>query len=262
MIEKKPVFTAHNIKLDNGEFTIDSKKKPFSEDKNLIATKRFLNSILEFDKGIKRIADLGCLEGGYTTEFARMGFDSLGLEVRDSNMSACRYVKSNVDLPGLHFSQDSVLNLENYGRFDAVFCAGLLYHLENPREYLKLLGKVTRKAIIVETHFSVGDEYAPLGFSQTPFKLSEEVLHEGLRGRWYSEFPEGTSELDKDSMRWSSWENHKSFWLRKDELVRSIHEAGFTTVFEQYDNFSEDFATNMGSNYYARLRGTFIGIKQ
>ena len=29
-----------------------------------------------------RVVDLGCLEGGYALEFARMGFETLGIEAR------------------------------------------------------------------------------------------------------------------------------------------------------------------------------------
>jgi hypothetical protein len=42
---------------------------------------------LVFPDGLrgKRIADLGCLEGGYAVEFARLGMNATGIEVRDSN---------------------------------------------------------------------------------------------------------------------------------------------------------------------------------
>jgi hypothetical protein len=48
-----------------------------------------------------RIADLGCLEGGYSVEFARLGYQTLGLDVREANIEVCRYVKSRVALPNL-----------------------------------------------------------------------------------------------------------------------------------------------------------------
>jgi hypothetical protein len=44
------------------------------------------------------MADLGCLEGGYTVQFARMGLQALGLEVRDVNIAACWYVQSKTNL--------------------------------------------------------------------------------------------------------------------------------------------------------------------
>ena len=74
----------------------------------------------------KRVADLGCLEGGYALEFARMGFNSLGIEVRSSNFENCLEVKRRASLPNLDFAQDDVWNLAKYGPFDvisvAVYC--------------------------------------------------------------------------------------------------------------------------------------------
>ena len=69
---------------------------------------------------ILRIADLGCLEGGSTVEFARLGFQSLGIDVREPNIEACRYVQSKTALPNLTFARDDVWNIANYGSFDAV----------------------------------------------------------------------------------------------------------------------------------------------
>jgi len=100
----------------------------------------------------KRIADLGCLEGGYTVEFARMGFEALGIEVRRSNFAACEYVRAHLHLPNLHFARDDVWNIEKYGTFDAIFCSGLLYHLDRPIEFIKLISGLCRRLIILNTH--------------------------------------------------------------------------------------------------------------
>jgi len=56
---------------------------------------------LTFPAGIagKRLVDLGCLEGGYAVEFARDGFDTLGIEVRQSNFKNCQRVKAATIFP-------------------------------------------------------------------------------------------------------------------------------------------------------------------
>ena len=183
------------------------------------------------------------------------------MPIRDSNIAACKYVKSKTTLPNLSFAQDTVLNLPNYGQFDGVFCCGLLYHLENPRAYLQMLGQLTTKALILQTHFSLGDEYAPLGFRDNPYNLGEVTSHEGLLGRWYQEFTPGINDQVKDSMRWTSWENHRSFWPNKDQLLLALNEAGFNLVFEQFDDLMDDLPKNLGKSYYSGLRGSFVGIK-
>src|SRR5437764_1400484 len=67
------------------------------------SAKRVLDVVFPGDKSRIRLADLGCLEGGFAVEFARMGFRVLGLDVRESNLAACRYVKAHTNLPNLEF---------------------------------------------------------------------------------------------------------------------------------------------------------------
>src|SRR5260370_33262590 len=69
-------------------------------------------------------------------------------------MEACRYVQSKVNLPNLEFVRDDVWNIAAHGTFDAVFCCGLFYHLDKPREFLDLLSRVTKRLLILQTHFS------------------------------------------------------------------------------------------------------------
>jgi SAM-dependent methyltransferase len=258
---QKPVFTAHNIRLDDGSFTKSETLPPMSADSRFLSAKKLLSTLFQEDASKYRIADLGCLEGGYATEFARLGYDSLGVEVRDSNFEACQFVKSNTALNNLYFAKDDVLNIERYGRFDGVFCCGLLYHLSNPKEYLRVLGKITRKVLILQTHFALTDEFNSLGLNETKFKLSSLEQNEGITGRWYSEFDEGTSVMDKDKMRWSSWENHRSFWPTREHLLQSIYDAGFDLVMEEFDSYGPNIVKGLGPEYYATMRGTFIGIK-
>lgn len=257
----KPIFTAHNILLDDGTFTMNSTLPTMAESHRFIAAKKFFSTVFPDTADRYRIADLGCLEGGYATEFARLGYDSLGVEVRDSNYEACKYVKSKTSLDNLYFAKDDVLNIERYGRFDGIFCCGLLYHLDNPKEYLKVLGGITRKVLVLQTHFALTDEFNALGLNETKFQLSPLEENEGNLGRWYHEFPEETNVADKDNMRWSSWENHRSFWPTREYLLQSIYDAGFDLVMEEFDSFGPNIAQALGKQYYSTMRGTFIGIK-
>jgi SAM-dependent methyltransferase len=284
-----PTFTAHNIRLDDGSFT-----KPdeivISSAPWFLSAKRVLLSVFSGERSSVRIADLGCLEGGYSVEFARLGFDVLGLDVRTSNIEACKYVKSKTDLPRLQFVQDNVWNLANHGRFDAVFCCGLLYHLDQPRRFIDLLNAATKKLLILQTHFSVAHDYGkgaraaitdmkPFrhirrhirgmlrpGRSQPgthgKFRLSEIAENEGLQGRWYQEFKTDEAFQKRESSRWASWDNKRSFWIQREYLIEAIHKAGFDAVFEQFDSLGDDIASEMLQGYYKTdTRGTFIGLK-
>jgi len=186
-----------------------------------------------------------------------MGFDTLGIEIRDINIECCNFVKKHVRLPNLEFVKDDVLNVSNYGDFDAVFCCGLLYHLDRPRAFLEQLSRRTKKLIIIQTHFStIADSPKPI------FMLSPLTVNESLQGRWYGEFPEDISVADKQNLRWSAFNNNVSFWIRRENLIQLLYELGFQTVFEQFDSFAPNIAEKLDGEYPNFLRGTFIHWNQ
>ncbi len=269
-------FTAHNIRLDDGTLTMPGKARAMSAYPWFLSTRRILETTFPGDKSGLRLADLGCLEGGYAVEFARMGFQVLGVEVRDANIAACNYVKSKVDLPNLAFVQDDVLNIAKYGTFDAIFCCGLFYHLEHPRQYLATLSAITRKLLVLQTHFATDSLYArlplPLLVRKAMRKLTRQRVdryllsarceHEGLAGRWYPEFSDEQEFTQRADARWASWGNSRSFWIERGALLQAIQAVGFDLVMEQFDNLGPDIAENLRRGHYQiHNRGTFIGIK-
>ena len=244
-----------------------------------LAAKRLLDATFPGNKDQLRIADLGCLEGGYTVEFARLGFQSFGIDVREANIEACRYVQSKVALPNLEFAQDDVWNIGKYGTFDAVFCCGLFYHLDKPREFLKVLSGVTKRVLILQTHFSeAGDSPAwihprrlrrtlgqifPLkNTATTTHKLSYLSENEGIPGRWFSEFRNERAFRDRINRRWAAWNNRKSFWVQREYILQSLRESGFDVVLEQFDGLGSNLAAEMTTGSYRTSgRSTFVGIK-
>lgn len=178
----------------------------------------------------KSIMDVGCLEGGFATEFARLGMNALGLEVRQSNFENCLRVKAGIDLPNLSFVRDDAMNIGTYPAVDVMFVCGLLYHLDDPRKFIADASRICGRAIFLETHVAAEDGEASVALH----KLSEMTVLEGLRGRWFPEYADvSVEELEK--LKWASWSNNKSFWVQKEYLLQLLKEAGFNLVFEQYD---------------------------
>ena len=246
-----PVFTAHNVLLRDGTRTLAG-VIPMEEHPWMRQVRAILEIIYPGDKAELSVVDLGCLEGGYAVEFARMGFKTLGIEVRPENIACCEFVKTESDLPNLSFAQDTVWNFQNYGRFDVAFCSGLLYHLAFPKRFLEMVAASTRKVLFLQTHFSLTHEL------DTKFQLSPLTLNEGLAGRWYQEAVEG-----RESDRWGSWENDKSFWIRREDLLGVLQSLGFEIVFEQFDGAPErGLAQRLSEDYASSLRGTFVGIRR
>lgn len=272
-------FTSHNIRLDDGSFTKPDAGYSMDVHPWFLAAKRILDATFPGEKRHLRIADLGCLEGGYTVEFARLGLKALGLDVRELNIEACRYVQSKVNLPNLEFVRDDVWNIAAHGTFDAVFCCGLFYHLDKPREFLDLLARVTQRLLILQTHFSEAKDspsfIQPRRFRRalarifplkntgtTTHKLSFLSENEGLPGRWLPEFRSERAFSDRENRRWASWNNKQSFWIQREYLLQAMRDAGFDLVLEQFDGLGPNIAFEMTKGSYRTSgRSTFIGIK-
>lgn len=237
--KQRPNFTAHNIELPDGSQTAPGEPLIGAEP----ASQSYLRTLRLFCPPPARVADLGCLEGGYAVHFARAGYDVLGIEGQKDNFSTCQWVADRVKLPNLRFVLDDVRNIREYGTFDAVLCAGLLYHLDQPVAFLHTLAHVTTKLLIISTNYATED-----GRELDVYPLADELVeHEGKLGRWYEE-PPGP---------WSAVGNKRSFWLERRHLLQAMIEAGFPTVFEQFDwleNVVEDRTIE------DRLIACFVGV--
>jgi SAM-dependent methyltransferase len=219
-----PAFTAHNIGLDDGTWTLPG-TEPTAGNAVCQAALRLLREHVPGEPAQLRVADLGALEAGYAVAFARAGYQAVAVEARPRNMETCRYVASRVSC-GIELICDDARNLPSWGEFDAVFCCGLLYHLDRPAEFLRMLGTVTRRLLILQTHYS----------------LHPDAENEGLPGHWYDEGTESA---------WSAWGNQRSFWLTEDALLGAIADAGFNRAAREPDGVLHD----------APDRAMFSGVK-
>jgi SAM-dependent methyltransferase len=255
MEQKSTAFTAHNVRLDDGTETYPAAGCLLAEIGPFRAAKRMLD--LVFPDGLygKSIADLGCLEGGFATEFARLGINATGIEVRDSNFQNCLYVKSNVDLPNLTFVQDDVNNIDKYDPFNAIWASGIFYHLDRPRAFMERATRACRKIMLIETHFTYPDRTPAADF----YKLSEICEHDGLNDRWFYAHDDIPREALND-LKWTSWCNRRSFWVQKEHLLSLLNESGFDIVLEQYD-LMPNILLGMENYYHSLDRGLFVGIK-
>jgi SAM-dependent methyltransferase len=238
-----PRFGAHNFELKRGRWTLPGAARIGEE----AISRSHLRTVRQFCPPPARVADLGCLEGGYSVMLARAGYDVVGIEGQPGNFETCSWVAERVGLANLDFVCDDVRNIGAHGEFDAVLCAGLLYHLESPVEFLGQLAAVTRRLLILSTnHATLGGTEVAAFEPMLDAELSE---HEGKRGRWFREV----------ASPWSSLGNPTSFWLERLDLLRALVESGFPTAFQQYDCIADEAATrSLGE----RMVSIFVGVKE
>jgi SAM-dependent methyltransferase len=247
-------FIAHNIELPDGTRTMPA--EPLLRDwgicRSALNTLRLLIPIVD-PAAPPRVVDLGCNEGGYALEFALAGYDVTGIEGRRANVDKCEFVAQQFELPNLAFFHDDVRNIKSYGTFDAVFCCGLLYHLDTPIAYLRDLADVTRRVLLLHTHYATPDDE-----QWTTFRLSPMAVHEGHLGRWYTEWEPETPADEVEALEWSAVGNDASFWPEKRHLLQAMMEAGFPVVCEQYDYLEDIVASDYTEDQH---RSFFLGVK-
>lgn len=248
-------FTAHNVRLDDGTQTFPAAGWTMDQSGILQAARRTLNLVYPDGLQGRSLVDVGCLEGGYTTEFARLGLRATGIEVRESNYRNCLRVKAGTNLPNLIFIKDDANNIGRYGPFDVGFVCGLLYHLDRPKRFLTDLARVCRRVLILETHVAHAGNVP----ANEIYRLSEVTENEGLRGRWLAEY-ENVSMDVLERMKWASWTNRRSFWVQKEYLLQLIRDLGFDIVLEQYDCDADIVGQATGWRYQ-HSRVFLVGIR-
>jgi predicted O-methyltransferase YrrM len=160
---------------------------------------------LEWSREPRRVLELGSLEGGCSVQLAEAACveQLVCIEARAESVERARLllrlygVESKAELHVADLEED---DLSGYGRFDGVFCAGILYHLTRPWEHIAHMAAITDR-VFVDTHVSETDHIALAGY----------------RGRMYGEFGYD------DPM--SGTAPH-SFWPTEPELVRMFAKVG------------------------------------
>ena len=110
----------------------------------------------------KTVLDIGCNAGFYAIAARLRGATSvLGIDHGAHCIDQARLVRQILDLDGLEFRVDDGHNLdERVGVFDFIVCTGVIYHLQNPMDFLNRLGRITREGMFLETETLTDPQYA------------------------------------------------------------------------------------------------------
>jgi SAM-dependent methyltransferase len=104
----------------------------------------------------RSVLEVGAGTGHLTGFFLERNCRVVATEARAENVAELARRLPGVDVRQVDVEGD----LEHVGRFDIVFCYGLLYHLENPLRALRNLAAVCRDLLLIET--MVCDSSAPV----------------------------------------------------------------------------------------------------
>jgi hypothetical protein len=153
---------------------------------------------------LRTVLELGAHEGSHSLQLADCpSVESVvALEGRRATLARAAFAKRVFQDRKIVFRKYDIERLDPADfpePFDAVFCAGLLYHLPRPWRLIERLPALTRR-LFLDTHYAA----------------SQETAVEGHAGRWFVEGRDPLSGLSPSS-----------FWLTFDDLVRTLEQNGF-----------------------------------
>ncbi len=141
--------------------------------------------------------DVGCGLGYFSGFLKSLGFDVTAVDGRQQNVAEAQ--RRNPEIRFLRLDAEDPA-MKSLGRFDLVFCFGLLYHLENPFLTIRHLHAITKKLLLVESVVFPGAE--PMMALVDEGRTEDQGL------------------------------NHIAFYPTEACLVKMLYQAGFPFVFE------------------------------
>ncbi len=167
---------------------------------------------------VRSILELGSLEGGHTFTMARRPDVTrvLGLEGRAINVEKSRFMQELFHIAKAEFIEANLekIDLASFGKFDAVFCSGLLYHLPEPWKLLEQIPRVAPN-LFMWTHYC--DD------------LAVDAENGDLKGRNY---------VEGNLQRPNSGLSSTSFWLTLGSLTKALTKNGFGEIRILQNNLS------------------------
>lgn len=165
------------------------------------------------------IVELGPLEGAQTYQLANLGADRIvAVEASTDAFLKCLIVKEILQIPRCQFLLGDCLTFlqESRERFDMVYCAGILYHMENPFELIKAISARTER-VFLWTHY-----YAPGGCPAGVVHVPKAVLCDGVEMTFYEHtYP--------DSGSGPFWGGNRpsASWLSREDIERCFRHFGY-----------------------------------
>lgn len=105
-------------------------------------------------KGLK-VLDAGCNCGGFSFEASKRGAKKvIGIDSNKKNIEQANAIKKYMKNTNTNFIKMNIEDIgeKDFGKFDLTIMAGLIYHLENPIGVMEKISKVTKSAILIDSH--------------------------------------------------------------------------------------------------------------
>ncbi|CAN5377725.1 hypothetical protein BH10ACI3_BH10ACI3_18300 [soil metagenome] len=177
-----------------------------------------VDDMFEAFPNAKSVLELGSLEGGHSFAMAKRPSTQsvLALEARSQNIERATFVNEVLRNEKVKFIEADIekTELADFGKFDVVFCSGLLYHLMEPWKLVEQCRQISPN-IYISTQYACENE--------------AKRFSNGYRGKWYRE----GGWLDP-----LSGVSKYSFWLSMGSLINLLTKNGFGKITIHENNLS------------------------
>jgi SAM-dependent methyltransferase len=165
------------------------------------------------------VLELGPLEGGHSYQLESLGAASItAVEANVEAYLKCLVVKEALALQNSRFLLGDIIEYlsSEPGRFDLVFCSGVLYHMADPLALIRAIANVTDRCF-VWTHYYDPDNH-PLEYHGQTHSL------DGFETTYWSH-------IYGDRSR-GFWGGNKASaaWLQREALLDAFRHFGFSEI--------------------------------
>lgn len=191
----------------------------------------------------KDVLELGPFEGYQTRGIAGAGARRIvSVEANSINFLKCLCVK---EMYGLHAARFLFGDIAGYvdacaERFDVVWASGVLYHLQNPTDFIGSIARLAPYAYVWTHYYDAAATAALDDVQGRHFVPGADVVRRygernvTLHARSYL-IPDYVNALP---MNWEGGLDEVSYWLEKDDIVWLFERAGMTIGQIEFDDTS------------------------
>jgi len=180
-----------------------------------------------------KILELGPLEGGHSYMLQNRGANKvISIEANTRAFLKCLCIKEILQLDRVEFKLGDFMSFlrKDDSKYDMVFASGVLYHMEEPIELLKMISKVSDKTFIW-THYydkNIISKRVDIAHKFSPVRSFE---YDGVSY-------ECSTYSYKGALKWSGFcggSKPVSKWLTRDSIIKALKQFEFVDIQINFD---------------------------
>jgi len=180
------------------------------------------------------ILELGPLEGGHSYMFQNRGANKvISIEANSRAFLKCLCIKEILKLDKVEFLLGDFMSFlrRESAQYDMVFASGVLYHMEDPIELIKLISKVSDKTLLW-THYFDDDILSKRNELSHKFSNVRTIHYEGVSYEY-------SVQSYKAALNWAGFcggPKPESKWLTRGSIIKALQHYGFNDLTINFDD--------------------------